>query len=272
MVTAWATDFIDTIYDNMSTNLELGMRKACTGSGFPEANTSVTFIINEFGVQTLEICVRDAAGNMASCLSSIDIFINQYDPAATIYLYTPQNIGIDSATVRVKGEHCLNGVLEYQIPGTYTNWGTVDGYISWFGNVAPAAGYNFTVTPSKNINPLNGVTTNDLVLISKHILGIQPFDSPWKYIAADANQDGKVSTSDIVALKKLILGITTELPNGKSWRFVPQDYTFPDPTNPFQPVFPERIEVPNTADPAPNSFAFKGVKIGDVDFSADPEQ
>ena len=141
-----------------------------------------------------------------------------------------------------------------------------------FGTLIPSAGYNSTITPSKNINPLNGVTTYDLVLIQKHILGIELLDSPWKIIAADANQDGKVTTFDIITLRKLILGITTELPNGKSWRFAPKDYVFPNPLNPFQPPFPERIEVPNTADPAPSHFQFTGVKIGDVDFSADPNQ
>lgn len=141
-----------------------------------------------------------------------------------------------------------------------------------FGTLIPSAGYNSTITPSKNTNPLNGVSTYDLVLIQKHILGIEPLDSPWKIIAADANQDGKVTTFDIITLRKLILGITTELPNGKSWRFAPKDYVFPNPLNPFQPPFPERIEVPNTADPAPHHFQFTGVKIGDVNYSADPNQ
>jgi hypothetical protein len=31
----------------------------------------------------------------------------------------------------------------------------------------------FTIAPEKDDNPLNGVTTYDLVLISKHILGIR---------------------------------------------------------------------------------------------------
>ena len=35
-------------------------------------------------------------------------------------------------------------------------------------------GANYTVTPEKDVDPLNGVTTYDLVLMSKHILGIEP--------------------------------------------------------------------------------------------------
>ena len=272
MVSAWASDFIDTAYDNTSPNLEFGIRKICTGSNFPENNTGVNFTINEYAGQTLEVWVRDAAGNTAVCFSTLNIFIDQYDPGASIDFFTPGNEGIDSATIRVKGEHCYYGAIDHTIPGDIVGSSPVNGLLSWFGAVVPAAGYNFAVTPSKSIQPLNGVSTNDLVLITRHILGLEPFDSPWKLIAADANQDGKVTTSDIITLRKLILGISTELPNGKSWRFAPHDYVFPDPSNPFLPPFPERIEVPNTADPAPSHFAFKGVKIGDVDFSADPAQ
>jgi hypothetical protein len=38
-------------------------------------------------------------------------------------------------------------------------------------------------------------------------------------IAADVNNDGKVSASDLTELRKLILGIYNELPNNSSWRF-----------------------------------------------------
>lgn len=105
--------------------------------------------------------------------------------------------------------------------------------------------------------PLNGVTTGDLVSISKHILGIQPLESPYQLIAADANNSGSVTTFDIVELRKLILGIYQQLPNNSSWRFVP-DYCFKDPafaeafydptswSNPFDAVWtnPEESGTP----------------------------
>jgi hypothetical protein len=92
--------------------------------------------------------------------------------------------------------------------------------ISW-GRARQAWIYDFSVTPSKNDDPLNGITEEDLTQIANHILGTEPFDSPYKIIAADANQDGHVTTLDIRYLRKLILGYIDELPNGKSWRFVP---------------------------------------------------
>jgi hypothetical protein len=45
-------------------------------------------------------------------------------------------------------------------------------------------------------------------MIQRHILGLQALDSNYKLIAADANNDGKVTASDLTDLRKLILGVT----------------------------------------------------------------
>jgi hypothetical protein len=120
------------------------------------------------------------------------------------------------------------------------------------------------VIPEKNDNPLNGVTTFDLVLISKHILGIEPFNSPYKMIAADANKSGSITTFDIVELRKLILGIYPALPNNTSWRFVDKAFAFPNVDNPFFTVFPEGI---NCIQFPASGIDFVGVKVGDVNNS-----
>jgi len=121
----------------------------------------------------------------------------------------------------------------------------------------------YTVTPYKDDNPLNGVSTADLVLISKHILGLQPLQSPYKMIAADANKSGSITTFDIVEVRKLILGIYNDFPGNTSWRFVDKAFAFPDPVNPFQTSFPETAElIVGTTPPA-----FVGIKVGDVNNS-----
>ncbi|MBL7780228.1 MAG: T9SS type A sorting domain-containing protein, partial [Saprospiraceae bacterium] len=133
-----------------------------------------------------------------------------------------------------------------------------------FQNVPQGA--NVTVTPTKDDNPLNGVTTYDLVLISKHILGLEPLTTPYKMIAADANKSGSITTFDIVEFRKLILGIYNELPNNTSWRFVEKAYNFPNPANPFQTQFPENISLQNLQVNQMNED-FVGVKVGDVNGS-----
>lgn len=47
--------------------------------------------------------------------------------------------------------------------------------------------------------------TYDLLLISKHLTGTKIFDNPYKRIAADINNDCKISISDLIELRRLIL-------------------------------------------------------------------
>lgn len=71
----------------------------------------------------------------------------------------------------------------------------------------------------KNDDPLNGVSTIDLVRIQKHLLGLTPFTTAYEYIAADANHSNSVTVMDLIELRKLILGLYQTLPRNTSWRF-----------------------------------------------------
>ena len=177
-------------------------------------------------------------------------------------IFVQQNPAPVSLSGHVRNE-AGEGVLEVDLDGILSN---SDGAFS-IPNVPGCAPY--TLAPSRNDNPLNGVTTFDLVLISKHILGLEPFESPFKMIAADANRSGSITTFDIVQLRKLILGIDTALVNNTSWRFVPAGHVFNNPLNPFQAPFPETLAVQVLSDPLAN-LNFTGIKIGDVNASAVP--
>ncbi|WP_367390569.1 choice-of-anchor I family protein [Lewinella sp. LCG006] len=135
-----------------------------------------------------------------------------------------------------------------------------------FSFVLPAGG-DYSVAPYLNANFLNGVSTFDLVLMSKHILGVQPLNSPYKYIAADVNNSETITTLDMIQLRKLILNIDTEFANNTSWRFVNADFVFPVANNPWFTEFPEVANVNNLPE-AVLTADFVGVKIGDVNGSA----
>jgi len=130
-------------------------------------------------------------------------------------------------------------------------------------------GGDYTVTPYKNDAPENGLTALDLALIQQHILGMNLFDSPYKIIAADANNSGTISALDLVSIQNVIIGNTTSFPNNTSWRFVPEDYVFPNPMNPFSPGFPEEITLYGLgADSLSENFI--AIKIGDVNLNSTP--
>ncbi len=69
----------------------------------------------------------------------------------------------------------------------------------------------------------NLITASDLVVIQKHILGITPFDQPYKSVAADVNGDGKVTANDILHIKRVILGLSSDFPNNTpSYKSIPE--------------------------------------------------
>ena len=135
-----------------------------------------------------------------------------------------------------------------------------------YGFVNLAEGNDYTVTPRNDLDHRNGVSTFDLILIQKHILGNQLLDSPYKLIAADANNSKTVSTLDLIQIRKLILNIDTEFSKNTSWRFVDADYVFPDPLNPWSEGFPEIRNVNNLEGTEVANFT--AVKIGDINGSA----
>ena len=184
-------------------------------------------------------------------------FVCNFDPLMSIAggVTTETNDGVNNGTLTLE-------VILPSLPNLVLQAQTDAQGIFLFYNV-PANPANYTLTPFKDNNFLDGVSTYDLVLISKHILGLEYLNSPYKIIAADANHSESVTTFDIVEIRKLILGIYDDFPDNTSWRFVDKDFVFPNPTNPFQSAFPESITRSNVT---AVQFAedFIGIKVGDV--------
>jgi len=132
---------------------------------------------------------------------------------------------------------------------------------------AMTMGGHYIVEPSSTDDYLNGVTTLDLVLIQRYVLGIYDIESPYKLIAADINKDNGITALDLVELRSVILGFETEFPNNESWRFVDATYEFLDPANPLDENFSERHTISDLS--ASMNVDFVGLKVGDINGSID---
>ncbi len=207
---------------------------------------------NEFYDDSVTVTATDAAGNIKMC-TTILRYICASNLALAGVINDEQNQSLDDVMVKV-------------MSNTDTTMNYTNGF---YLNDDLTSGIDYTVTPEKNINPLNGVTTYDLVLISKHILGVELLDSPYKIIAADANHSGSVTAVDLALLRSLILHSIDELPNNKSWRFVDAHYEFNNPIQPFLEDFPENMECVNLIE-SDLGMDFIGVKVGDVNGTASP--
>jgi hypothetical protein len=118
---------------------------------------------------------------------------------------------------------------------------------------------SFTIELEKG-EYLNGVSTLDLVLTQRHILGIKPLESDCHLISADVNNDGSITAVDLLETRKLILGINETFPRSPSWKF------FNDNSgNPF--IINDDLKFRKSEFPL-TPLVVKAIKIGDVNDSA----
>ncbi|MBK7634773.1 MAG: hypothetical protein IPJ13_11130 [Saprospiraceae bacterium] len=105
------------------------------------------------------------------------------------------------------------------------------------------------------------------MLIQRHILDLQCHENVYKMIASDANNDGKITASDLVELRKLILGVTNTF-NNKSWRLPKKlqnlDLTYPFPYTEGYSENPLMLPM--------QKVDFVAVKIGDINGNASGAQ
>lgn len=220
----------------------------------------ITVTCADEGIVLVELHAWDSLGNHDFCNTFIDVQNNsdacREIPKGAIYgvIMTETEVPVQSVDVS------LSGSVRTQV--TTDRKGI-------FNFLELEEGNDFTVTPKLDGNDRSGVTTFDLILIRKHILGSKLLGSPYKMIAADANNSGNISVLDLIQLQKLILGIEIDLADNTSWRFVDAKFQFPDRTNPFVSYVPNVINI-NNLDRQYYDANFIAVKIGDVNDSVDP--
>lgn len=255
MVEVWASDFDVASFDNCSNTLQYSFS--------PDTDsTSMVLTCDDIGQIPVQMWVTDEAGNQDYCET---------------FLILQDNMGACSGPLVASVGGAVVNEEGYSVQDVMV---TVNDSINDMAMTGPdgnfvfdslMVGFDYTVTPAKDTNVVNGVTTFDLVLIRKHVLNEQMLDSPYKIIAADANNSASVTTADMVAIQKAILHEVDTFPSNKSWRFVDAAYQFPDPSNPWTEEFPEVYNI-NDLNGNMDSVNFLAIKIGDVNGSAAPNE
>ena len=249
--------------------LEFSIRKSGDGTGFPADSLdnpvqALVYTCEELDSQMVELWVMDRIGNATHCemplLVTDDDGFCEIPPVLCARAFWGAGDLVRPVKFTMLWVDTAQQLITHILPEQPDGCGMM--------TFLPPAN-SFSLVAECDTNPLNGVSTFDLLLISKHIIGIQPFDAAWKWIAADANKSGSVTTFDVVELRKLILGIYDKLPANTSWRFFPADCDFP--ANPFTAYCPPEysfITTPLWTYPA--EILFDAVKTGDVNATANP--
>jgi len=208
-----------------------------------------TFDCNTIGANTVTLTVTDIHGNSASATAVVTVENNPVVDISGSAL-TMNGDPIDGTSFDLAGD---------QGPQTQQAAGAND--------------YTFTLAPCSSndigasfVSQSNsGLDVTDILAIIKHTLLIEDLGNPYKLIAADVNNTDNINVLDAFQVAAGILGSLTDFtdPNTSApatVAFVPGDYVFPDPNNPW--TFPTRRFYTN---PAPATGQdFTGIKLGDA--------
>jgi hypothetical protein len=260
-VTIWAKDLDRGSYDNCTPQSRLKFYFDGDTSATSKTICCSDFVANGANdelIVDVEMWVEDLEGNTDYCKTVIIVQDNQNicDDTQSLKGRINGDLRTESNDVTnpVKMELYENGNMMLERTGSpYT-----------FGDLKLATTY--VVKPTRTEDPSNGVTTADIVKIQKHILGQEVITSPYKLIAADVTNNGKITASDISEIRKLILGVTSKFATVESWTFVPKSYVFADPTQPWgaprtaTEVFGTQREVKQSD--------FVAIKMGDLNGNA----
>lgn len=130
-------------------------------------------------------------------------------------------------------------------------------------------GEQYTLKVSKTGSPLNGLSTFDVVLMHKHILGTRILEEPYQILAGDVNGTNTLSIADIVEMKLLILAVRQDFQTGRNWGFIPANYQFQNPRNPFGEL--DNITNTVTLNEDVVGLNFIGFKYGDLNGTVLPD-
>lgn len=224
-------------------------------------DTNRMFDCDSVGQRNVEIWVTDRiTGNQSFCRTFVIIQDNTGACGNTLnggsvsgFIFTEDQKKVRDAQVDLFGSG-FGGVMT-QNTGQYA-----------FPNMPFGGAYE--VAPAKDDEHMNGISTRDLIFIQRHLLGKEDLGTPYKMIAADVDGNADITVADIVELRRLILGAYSELPSNTSWKFVDKGYKFPDPQDPFNPMYPEKYVIDHFVSDMPN-VDFVAVKVGDVDNSVE---
>lgn len=141
------------------------------------------------------------------------IYINDIVPVSSASI----QYSSDSNTLPIHQIIVRDEVGDQFIPSTGSNTNLKQSINTAFEALQKENGtYNLMI--EKYENCAEGISSLDLVLTIKHILGLQSFESSSQIVAADFDENGVVNVTDLVKMKNVVLGLT-DCGSDSNWRF-----------------------------------------------------
>ncbi|MEM7575506.1 MAG: hypothetical protein AAF433_21560 [Bacteroidota bacterium] len=264
MAAIWASEYVASVSDDCTGPVEFAIYRSseAAADGFAGpmvGDTGLILTCDDLGLLPVRVYAIDAAGNADYCETTLlvqafqdDVCAGSGDGGNILGLITTElDIPVAGVEVGLSGESGASETIVTDVSGT-------------FAFTELEAELDYTVTPTHYEGYMNGVTTADIVEITQYILGMNPLDSPYEYIAADVDGNEEINVLDLVSIRRLILGLADNFPNDQpSWRFIAADHDFSDLHNPWAEAFPE-VNNHNDLVGLISNSDFIAAKLGDV--------
>lgn len=236
-----------------------------------------TFTIENLSDEQVLIDFGDGQTSTESLVTHVYAEAGSYEPSAMIF-NACDTIVVSFQTVSVPGQYQVEGEIETaawtgEIMGiSAVLVSAVSPIISYPEEVSMEDGSfllmdfwensSFSIKPSKNDDPTNGLDVADLIRLSRHINGTSLFPYPEQTLAADLDCDLQLTDQDISELRQFLLEPGKIFPDScASWIFWPQNFDLPDTSSPF--YHPMALSIDSIrADTT--GLDFYGAKRGDV--------
>jgi len=264
-VTLFATDVISALEDECTQPLRFSINR--DGQPADITQNSLSFTCADRYSAEVELHIWDGAFNPEAPQpdSTIGGFNNK-SCLITVYIQDEDDLCSNCAD-----DTALEGLIDgpTDLPNNANvmldveNYGVVGSLNGYFFAPGVSLGEDYTVKPELDEFHKYGITTLDILRIYRHILGNLPLENPYQLIAADVNNSQTITALDMVELRRLLLNDIDHFTNNTSYRFVPTNYEFPVPANPWNEDFPESITVENVST-CVLGLDFVSLKIGDV--------
>ena len=214
-------------------------------------------------VHFVQIYVSDDAGNIDSCEVMVQLYDNSNNVCQDTFAPTIDTAMLSGLITTANLMEMEN--VEVTITGPTKTYTTTTDQYGEYQIEELSDSEEYIVSLSKEGPILDGVSTSDIVLIQRHLLGLKSLSSNYNIIAADVNNNGSISGTDLVIMRNALLGRTHQFPNGqKVWRFVDASQTWDRDELPFP--FDDKIKITPTAEGIID-VDFMAIKIGDVNNS-----
>jgi len=218
------------------------------------------FTIANYGENPITVYMRDVQNNISNCKTSITLQ-QRCIPGDYSYHSIQGHIkGINGQT-----KNGMSVFLEQIFKPTAIKF--LSGKTDTNGIYTTDSLLNFDVDyklyPKYNQEIRNGINILDIISLQKHLLGTRTITDPYLLFAADIDNSGSYTTTDLFDLKMALLGLIDSFPSNQSFRFVRNtnlgnsplgslgNYTFSE----FNPL------------DFSSSYNFTMVKIGDLNQS-----